>query len=79
MKYYHIIEETTDQQTVEAFAETLYEALNTYFHFSTNETPELVDAHRNITTYFFPSETCTITKQSEQVVFAKWKHNKGLY
>lgn len=79
MKYYHIIEETTDQQTVEIFAETLYEALQTYFHFSTNETPILVEARRNITTYFFPSETCTITKQSEQIVFVKWTHNKGLY
>ena len=65
MKYYHIIEETTDQQTVEVFAETLSEALEIYFHFSTNEKPELVEAHRNITTYFFPSETCTITKQTE--------------
>ena len=50
MKYYHIIEETTDQQTVEVFAETLFEALEIYFHFSTNEKPELIEAHRSITT-----------------------------
>lgn len=81
MKYYHIIEETTDQQTVEVFAETLSEALGIYFHFSTNETPRLItiSTHHDIITYYFPSETCTITKQSEQLVFAKWKHNKGLY
>ena len=79
MKYYHIIEETTDQQTVEVYAETTQEALDTYFHFSTNEKPELVETHRNIITYFFPSETCTITKQNEQLLFIKWTHNKGLY
>lgn len=79
MKCYHLIEETTDQQTVEVFAENLTEALGTYFHFSTNETPKLVSAHHNITTYYFPSETCTITKQTEQIVFIKWTHNKGLY
>lgn len=79
MKYYHIIEETTDQQIVEVFAETMQEALDTYFHFSTNETATLVETHRNAITYFFPSETCTITKQNEQLLFIKWTHNKGLY
>ena len=79
MKYYHIIEETTDQQVVEVFAETLTEALDIYFHFSTDETPVFVDAYCNTITYFFPSEFCTITKQTEQIVFIKWKHNKGLY
>lgn len=79
MKYYHIIEETTDQQTVEVFAESLTEALNIYFHFSTDESPLLVDAYHNTITYFFPLEICTITKQTEQVVFVKWTHSKGLY
>lgn len=79
MKYYHIIEETTDQQTVEVFAETLFEALSIYFHFSTNETPITITTNGNQIVYDYPSETCTITKQSEQLVFAKWKHNKGLY
>ena len=79
MKYYHIIEETTDQQTVEVFAETMQEALDIYFHFSTNETATLVEVHYNTITYFFPSETCTITKQNEQLLFIKWTHKKGLY
>ena len=79
MKYYHIIEETTDQQTVEVYAETTQEALDTYFHFSTNETATEVVATGNQIIYDFPSETCTITKQAEQLLFIKWTHKKGLY
>lgn len=79
MKYYHIIEETTDQQTVEVFAETLFEALSIYFYFSTNETPIAITTNGNQIVHDYPSETCTITKQTEQLVFAKWTHNKGLY
>ena len=79
MKYYHIIEETTDQQTVEVYAETMQEALDIYFHFSTNETATEVITTENQIVYDFPSETCTITKQNEQLLFIKWTHKKGLY
>lgn len=79
MKYYHIIEETTDQQTVEVYAETMQEALDTYFYFSTHEAPDFVIATGNQITYDFPSEICVITKQTEQLIFAKWTHKKGLY
>ena len=79
MKYYHIIEEATDQQTVEVYAETMQEALDTYFHFSTNETTIEITTIGNQIVYDFPSEICTITKQNEQLLFIKWTHKKGLY
>ena len=79
MKYYHIIEEATDQQTVEVYAETMQEALDIYFRFSTNETATEVITTGNQIVYDFPSETCTVTKQSEQLLFIKWTHKKGLY
>jgi len=79
MKYYHIIEETTDQQTVEVYAETMQEALDTYLHFSTNEAATKIVTTGNQIIYDFPSEICTITKQTEQLLFIKWTHKKGLY
>ena len=54
MKYYHIIEEATDQQTVEVYAETMQEALDIYFRFSTNETATEVITTGNQIVYDFP-------------------------
>lgn len=79
MKYYHIIEEATNQQTVEVYAETMQEALDTYFHFSTSEATIKITTTGNQIVYDFPSEICTITKQNEQLLFIKWTHKKGLY
>ena len=73
MKVFHIVEETTDQQTVEIKAGDLGEALSLYLAHNTHEVADsmqVLPPHRVV--YGFSSEVCTFTITGNGVLFAKW-------
>ena len=80
MKVYHIIEQTTDQQVMEIRANSAQQAIRTYLAHCTHERAEgvVVLTHGRVM-WEFPSEYCIMYAQTERLIFAKWKHKKGLY
>jgi hypothetical protein len=80
MQVYHIIEETIDQQVVEIHAPSASEAIAIYLKHSTHEhwdTIERLPGNRLL--WNFPSEYCTMSAETEHLIFAKWTHKLGLY
>jgi hypothetical protein len=80
MKVYHIIEVVPhDQQTVEIFADTAENAIAIYLHYSTNDALVSVERRGNKTVWNYTDERCEMTAQTEQLIFARWTHKRGLY
>lgn len=79
MKYYHIIENTTDQQVLEIVAPDLETAIKIYLEHSAYDPIIDQDTIEEQSCYEFPSEYCYIIRQNEFIAFAEWVSKKGLY
>lgn len=76
---YHIIEQTSDQQTVEVIAQHTAQAIGTYLSHSTHEEVEQVMRSGSNLIYNFPTETCIIWEKTPNLLYAKWVSKLGLY
>lgn len=78
-EFYHIIEQTDDQQTVEVIAQNTTQAIGTYLFHTTNEEVEQVMRSGSNLIYDFPTETCIIWERTPNLLYAKWVSKLGLY
>lgn len=80
MKVFHIIEETADQQVVEIVTHSLSDALMLYMQRATHEHWDSIDVVSiGQIRYNYPTEYCIITAHTDNIVFVRWVHKKGLY
>ena len=80
MRAYHIIEQTTDQQTMEIWAESMVQAIEVYANRAlVGEAHTTKQINGNTWRIGADGEYCTITAHNERIAFAKWTHDKGLY
>ena len=76
---FHIIEQTSDQQTVEVIAQHTAQAIGTYLFHSTREEVEQVMRMGSNLIYEYPTETCIIWEKTPNLLYAKWVSKLGLY
>lgn len=79
MKYYHIIEQTNDQQVVEVIAKSQQDALTVYLEHSTHEQWDSITRKGSNIIVDYPTETCILWAKTDNLIFAKWVSKLGLY
>lgn len=79
MNFYHIIEQTADQQVVEVLAKSQQDALTIYLDHSTHEQWDSITRKGSNIIVDYPTETCILWAKTDSLIYAKWISKQGLY